>query len=150
MVRMMHANNDCDQKLPEAETQYLEGYYDVTIQLLDECLTQNGFSDNHRKIEAYSILTRAYMAGDYPIEKTEAAINRILDLDSNYQPNTPENTKFEDSVNAEKERRRQIANARKKRNWIVGGTAVFGIGILIYVFTRPGKEPDLPGPPALP
>jgi hypothetical protein len=74
---LVQANNGCDQKLPEAETEYLAGYYDVAIQLLAECLAQDDFSDDDRKIEAYSILARAYMAGDYPIEKTKAAIYKI-------------------------------------------------------------------------
>jgi uncharacterized protein involved in exopolysaccharide biosynthesis len=71
-------------------------------------------------------------------------------MDGNYQPNTPENTKFENMVKSEKERRRQIEYARKKRNWILGGMAVVGVGIVIYAVTRPPKDPDLPGPPTLP
>lgn len=150
VILAVYGGEACDLKLPEAEAQYKAGYYDAAIQLLEGCLANNGFSDEDKKIKAYSILARAYLVGDCPVDKIQDAIYKLLDLDSDYQPNTPENPKFENLVKAEKERRQKIARSHKKWYWIGGGATLVSVGIIVYAVTRPEEEKELPGPPITP
>jgi len=156
MLVNLPAQDDCREKLADAERRYQAGFYDDALQLLWQmgpCL-KGGRLDKEDKIRLYSLKGRAFLAGYYPSQaikdSVSEAINKILDINMDYEPRAPENPEFEMQVKSIQQKRQAIKKKNRKWYWIGGTAAIVGTGLVIYFSTRPEAEQPLPGPPGLP
>lgn len=73
---------DCLQVLSQAENEFNAGHFYGLSSLLQECLENNGFT-NEQKVRAYILLTQAYLLTDDPIAADDSYL-RLLKADPEY------------------------------------------------------------------
>lgn len=141
------SQNQCQENLKKAQNLYERGYFQTAVSLVDSCLRANAF-DKEQEIEALSVMARAYLADDYP-DKAEAAVKRLLQLQPDYQPPTPQDPKFIELV------RKNVIPPRswwaKRKWWVIGGTVAYtASALMVYQLFKAEPDKPLPQPPALP
>lgn len=70
--------------IESAESLYNLGKFDNCIQLLNDCLSKNGF-EYSEKIQAYRFMTMSYLAID-SVEEADKVISQLLSLQDNFEP----------------------------------------------------------------
>ena len=70
--------------IESAESLYNLGKFDNCIQLLNDCLSKNGF-EYSEKIQAYRFMTMSYLAID-SVDKADKMIVQLLSLQDNFEP----------------------------------------------------------------
>ncbi len=147
-----HSQTLSNEKLTEAQNKYELGFFHQTISLLDSCLEANVFTDKTTKAEAYALLARAYIAEDYH-NKAEGAINKLLELNVNYQPTATKDQKFM-TLTSKIQQQKRTANRRsyikKRKWWIIGGASAAVVAGVAYILLQPEPDKPLPGPPDFP
>jgi hypothetical protein len=76
--------NTCVSQLNKAEESYYNGQFDEALQLSRQCLQNTSLTPENR-LRAYTILARTFL-GKNETDSSKWAINRILELNPDYQP----------------------------------------------------------------
>jgi len=164
------AQEDCQAKLQQAESEYTNGRFDAALELVNECLNEGNPSEADRQ-RALKLQILIYIAKDY-IEQAKIAINKLLDLVPMYQPDPdqdqPAFVQIFERVKSERQQRQTGAPGEQKPpekkggsgKWLlVGGGAA--AAVIVAVLALAGGDggngdivmppmPVLPEPPPLP
>ena len=154
-------DNDCIERLDEAEELYRTGGFDEAIEILVYCLDEGELPDDD-KMRAYRLLGLAYIAQDY-LEDARRAIARLLDLVPDYTPDPiqdpPTFRRLVEDVRVDEEDddalpQPPVAEERTSIWYYIGGgilAAGAAVGaVLMLSGDGDDDDPELPGPPALP
>ena len=147
------AQDSCAELLQQAEQNYYEGNFDVSISLVRDCL-KTGNQTQDEKIWAYKILAQTYLAKNNP-EAARQIVKKILEIQPDYAPTIAENPPpYVDMVNSLKQEQAVLQEDAQtddtKWLWIgAGGVAVIGI-ITIIALSGKDDEPEQPKPLASP
>ncbi len=156
------AQETCSELLSAAETQYVDARFDLTIQLVDRCLRQDGLTRGDI-IGSYRLLALAYMRMDQ-LGEARLTILHLLNEVPDYRPDAigdpPDYTVLVESVLAqftptqEPERRSWFAS---NSGWLIGGGAALVGGVVTAILLQSGggggsggSNSGLPPPPDLP
>lgn len=151
------AQETCAELLHQAEQNYYEGNFDVSISLVRECL-KTGSQTQEEKIWAYKILAQTYLAKNNP-DAARQIVRKILEIQPDYAPTIAENPPpYVEMVNSIKQEsavsQEDTRTDDTKWLWIgAGGVAVIGIITIIALSGKDdGPEPPkpLPLPPSFP
>jgi len=155
-------DQDCQEKLDQAEESYYNGDLDPAILLVRQCLEDPSISKDTR-VRAYKILARCHLAQD-KLDLAKKAISLILQLEPNYQPTLEEESpRFVDlvtEIRAEQAQLRATQESTGTTPWIwIGAGGVAAVAVIVIVATGSGGEENnnttntrqpLSPPPALP
>ncbi len=142
-------SQQCQQQLTAAQRAHAAEDYRSVISLLDPCKSSVDDFSTASKIRFYDLLARAYLILDYPNEDAELLIDKILDIDDQFQPDASENNKYVEMVKSAKDLRRQSSQTRRRYFLIAAGVAATGLGYAIYRATQEDETP-IGDPPAIP
>ena len=151
------AQDSCTELLQQAEQNYYEGNFDVSISFVRECL-KTGNQTQDEKIWAYKILAQTYLAKNNP-DAARQIIKKILEIQPDYAPTIAENPPpYVDMVNSLKQEQAVLQEDAQtddtKWLWIgAGGVAVIGIITIIALSGKddgPEQPKPLPLPPSFP
>jgi hypothetical protein len=149
---------DCTEKLDQAEDHYYDGEFEITINLVNQCLKQQSLS-NEDQLRSYKILARTYLAKDDTILARDN-IRIILKLDPAYQPTIEEETpKYVNLVSEVRAEQEQLAASAVTAGisswWFIGAGGVAAVAIIAIVASggddnQGNEDPSLPKPPDFP
>ena len=156
-VAQVMAQETCAELLQQAEQNYYEGNFDVSISLVRECL-KTGNQTQDEKIWAYKILAQTYLAKNNP-DAARQIVGKILEIQPDYAPTIAENPPpYVEMVNSLKQEKivPQDDTATDDTKWLwigAGSVAVIGVITIIALSGKDdGPEPPkpLPSPPTFP
>ena len=153
---------ECKEILRKANEAYVNGRFDEALILIDECLAKPDLSRDE-KLNAYRLKGLVYIAEDFLNEAREA-INNLLELVPNYQPDPQDPPPFRDILEKEKKEREKdvqpeptppVSETPKKKGiskwvWIGGGFVITAVVTYFYLFSSDNGDKELPEPPELP
>jgi len=159
--------DDCQAQLFQAENEYRSGGFDKALTLINDCLNKGNPTEADRQ-RALKLQILVYIAKDY-IEQAKVAINKLLDLVPNYEPDPaqdkPEYINIFEQVKQERNKPEPpapIKEVKQKKGggakWLLigGGVVVAGVGAALALGgggttpPPPGGVTTLPTPPPLP
>jgi hypothetical protein len=142
----------CETALEDALESFAQQRYHLIIALLTDCPPER-LVEKTKKIVAYELLARAYFANNQA-EAAKAALNLMLDLQPNYEPQPPqyaeEFIRLVEKVKAERARREGRSIFRSKWFWAGGLAASSTAAYFIFKKEKPKLLPEAPDPPRLP
>ena len=151
------AQETCSEMLQQAEQNYFEGNFDVSISLVRDCL-KAGSHTQDELIWAYKILAQTYLAKNNP-DAANQIVGKILELRPDYAPTIAEDPpQYVELVNnLKRQQSAQMSDPQSsdtKWLWIgAGSVAVIGI---ITIIALSGDDEDngdskpLSAPPPFP
>ncbi len=158
MMPFTMLDDDCIEKLDEAEDLYRTGGFDEAIEILTNCL-EKGEMPQDETMRAYRLLGLAYIGQDY-LEEARQAIARLLDLVPDYIPDPvqdpPTFARMVEDVRDEKEDNDlpEITEQEERSSiwyYIGGGILAAGAAVgAVLMLTGDDDDPELPRPPSLP
>jgi len=161
--------DDCQTQLFQAENEYRSGGFDKALNLINDCLNKGNPTEADRQ-RALKLQILIYIAKDY-IEQAKAAINKLLDLVPNYEPDPvqdkPEYITIFEQVKQERNKPKpsgpvKSPEVKQKKGggakWLLigGGVLVAGVGAAVALGGGGTSSPPvvtptpLPTPPPLP
>jgi hypothetical protein len=147
------AQETCSELLQQAEQNYYEGNFDVSIALVRDCL-KGGNHTPEELIWAYKILAQTYLAKNNP-DAANQIVGKILELNPDYAPTIAEDPpQYVELVNnLKKQQSAQTSDPQSsdtKWLWIgAGSVAVIGI-ITIIALSGDDEVKDPPKPLSTP
>lgn len=177
-IKAQTQDENCEQRLNQAEQRYNTGLFDEAEKLIEDCL-QTGNMDREQKLRAYRLLGLTYIAKDFEKEARDA-VTKLLEMVPNYKPDPvqdppPFRTLVEEVREQEQQQQTQTQTAqaqqdqtggdleqivqdeqqqqkKKKRLLYTIGGAVVGVAVIatVIVLGGGGGEGGFPMPPGRP
>lgn len=150
----------CSELLQEAESTYVDGRFDRTIQLADECLGRREAGLEERTA-SYRLLALAYIKMER-LGDARMTVLQLLNENPGYMADPvsdpPDYAAVVESVKAQfrpaDEPTRERSWFASNSNWLIGTGAAFVGGVLAAVLLQGGGSgaggSDLPAPPEMP
>jgi len=144
------AQDNCATVVTDAQNLYEVGRTADMIARLEKCLP-DGVTAEADKVQAYKLLSLAYIAEDFP-SGARNAIEKILDINENYEPDQANDPSlFIEYVEEAKQNRAQKKGGKKKYFFIGGGIVlVSAVALVLTSGSDPPPAPRLPDAPAFP
>jgi len=152
-ISTMLAQDNCQDKLEDAQEKYNVGLFKETLTLLTPCLPDS-FSEDDQKIRGYRLTALAYIAADYP-DSARQSIKKLLKVDPGYRSTREEDPYlFKEIVTGLLKPKwyEAIWRGNKWSNW-TGRALIVGAGVGVYVLIKPGpglQPQPIPDPPGFP
>jgi len=143
------AQDRAENILENAREKYEKGYFEQVISIMDSCLNNNIFTDHGNKEQAHELRARAYIAWNKP-GKAEKDVKKLLKMNKNYKPVTPKDPTYIKLVEKTREEQRIQRTKSKLTYWIMGGTAVAIVSVLVLKPSETKEATPLPTPPGHP
>jgi hypothetical protein len=145
------AQEACETAVTEAQNLYDVGRTAEIIILLDKCLP-DGITQEGERIQAYKLLSLAYIAEDH-LTGARLAIDNMLDLNANLEPDYATDPSKYIELLKEAKQSRVKKKGGKTKVFLIGGGIILAGTVAFIVGTSGGsggEQPRLPDPPAFP
>lgn len=139
--------NTCVSQLNKAEESYYNGQFDEALMLSRQCLQNTSLTPEIR-LRAYTILARTFL-GRNETDSSRWAINRILDLNPDYQPTIeqekPQYVHLVTEIKIERAYAEQKKGRKGINKWIwIGAGTVASAAIITLLTSGNGGSKETP------